>query len=265
MPPAARAGSRLTIRGRSLGRGARRDAWTSRPLHFVSNPQGPFEIERGGHVANSIVGNEDLRPETFGETRQELPPVDAEQSAEAGPWRGKLRKYCAILWPRKSCRDARTSGGRCWDQTCDPSPIVRERGARLSCASRGNLVLFFGPRNHARRRALPGGAEGIQTVMLSAMRSGDRGRSGAGWMRASLRFRYPRSRRQREDPAAVGHRWAMESLAPVERLKARPKDIGGWISPPVLGGRRGAQALPNDQASSPPPPFRAMAFLMDAR
>jgi hypothetical protein len=32
-----------------------------------------FEIGRGGHVANSNLGNGILRPETFGKTRQELP------------------------------------------------------------------------------------------------------------------------------------------------------------------------------------------------
>ena len=40
----------------------------------VSNPQGPFEIGRGGgHVANSNLGNGNLPPETFGKTRQESP------------------------------------------------------------------------------------------------------------------------------------------------------------------------------------------------
>jgi len=32
------------------------------------DPQAPFEIEHGGHVANSNPGNGSLRPETFGET-----------------------------------------------------------------------------------------------------------------------------------------------------------------------------------------------------
>jgi hypothetical protein len=47
-----------------------------------SNTQGPFEIGRGGHVANSNLGNGLLRPETFGETRQELPLRIAGPSAE---------------------------------------------------------------------------------------------------------------------------------------------------------------------------------------
>src|SRR5580658_7234955 len=61
----------------------------------------------------------------------------------------------------------------------------RRRSKRLSrptaaVASCGNVVLFCGGGNHARTRGLPGGAEGIQTAMLSVMRSGDRGRSGTG-------------------------------------------------------------------------------------
>jgi hypothetical protein len=47
-----------------------------------SSPQGPFEIGRGGHVANSSLGNGNLRPETFGETRRELAHVGVEESAE---------------------------------------------------------------------------------------------------------------------------------------------------------------------------------------
>jgi hypothetical protein len=38
-----------------------------------SSPELPFEVGRGGHVANSNLGNGNLRPETFGRTRQELP------------------------------------------------------------------------------------------------------------------------------------------------------------------------------------------------
>ena len=41
-------------------------------------PQGPFEIGRGGHVANSNLGNGNLRPETFGETRRERAHETAE-------------------------------------------------------------------------------------------------------------------------------------------------------------------------------------------
>jgi hypothetical protein len=51
-----------------------------------SKPQGPFEIGRVGQVANSNLGNGNLRPETFGETRQELPMRITEPPAETGPW-----------------------------------------------------------------------------------------------------------------------------------------------------------------------------------
>src|SRR6185312_5541973 len=73
------------------------------------DPEWPFEIGRGGNIANSNLGNGNLRPETFGKTRQELPHVDVEGSAETGPWRGKLLKCRAILWRRKSCQDVLTS------------------------------------------------------------------------------------------------------------------------------------------------------------
>ena len=55
-------------------------------------------------MANSNLGNGNLRPETFGETRQELPLRIAGPPTETGPWRGKLRKCRAILRRRKSCR-----------------------------------------------------------------------------------------------------------------------------------------------------------------
>ncbi len=83
-----------------------------------------------------------------------------------------------------------------------------------------NRVNILNRGNRHRSRGLPSNRDALGDAL---------GRSGTGWMRASPRFCHPRSRRQREDPAAVGHRWAMESLAPVERLKARPKDIGGWL------------------------------------
>jgi hypothetical protein len=40
-----------------------------------------------------------------------------------------------------------------------------------AAASRGNVVLFYGPGNHVDLRELLGGAEGIRTVSLSLMRS----------------------------------------------------------------------------------------------
>src|ERR1700719_4705929 len=49
-----------------------------------SNPQGQFEIPRGGHVANSNLGNGYLRPETLGETRRERSPERAKPTAETG-------------------------------------------------------------------------------------------------------------------------------------------------------------------------------------
>jgi hypothetical protein len=68
-----------------------------------------FEIGRGGHVANSNLGNGILRPETFGETPRELALRIAGPPTETDPWRGKLRKCRAILWRRKSRRFARTT------------------------------------------------------------------------------------------------------------------------------------------------------------
>jgi hypothetical protein len=45
-------------------------------------PKRPFEIRRGGHVANSNLGNGNLRPETLGETRRERSPERAKPTAE---------------------------------------------------------------------------------------------------------------------------------------------------------------------------------------
>jgi hypothetical protein len=66
-----------------------------------SNPHGPFEIGHGGHVANSNLGNRNLRPETFSKRRQEFPLRIAGPLTETGHWRGKLRKCRAILRLRK--------------------------------------------------------------------------------------------------------------------------------------------------------------------
>ena len=43
------------------------------PDHVSRFDRPTLEIGRGGHVANSNLGNGNLRPETFGMTRQELP------------------------------------------------------------------------------------------------------------------------------------------------------------------------------------------------
>ena len=51
-----------------------------------SSPELPFEVGRGGHVANSNLGNGNLRPETFGRTRQELPLRIAGPPTETDPW-----------------------------------------------------------------------------------------------------------------------------------------------------------------------------------
>jgi len=92
-------------------------------------PYGRFEIGRGGYVANSNLGNENLRPETFDRSRREVPLRTAESSAETGPWRGKLRQCRAILWPRKSCRDARTSWWSIGDSNHEPLyAVARPRG-----------------------------------------------------------------------------------------------------------------------------------------
>src|SRR5271166_558755 len=79
----------------------------------------PFNRLKSGAVdtvANSNLGNGNLRPETFGRTRQELPLRIAGPPTETDPWRGKLRKCRAILWRRKSRRFARTTWWR--TQSC---------------------------------------------------------------------------------------------------------------------------------------------------
>jgi hypothetical protein len=97
-------------------------------------PQGPFEIGGGGYVANSNLGNEYLRPETFDRSRREVPLRTAESSADTGPWQGKLRKCRAILWARKSCRDVSTSWW--WTQSDETGlrqkfPAYRENNRQL--------------------------------------------------------------------------------------------------------------------------------------
>jgi Fatty acid hydroxylase superfamily len=132
-----------------------------------SNPQGPLEIERGGHVPNSILGNEKLRPETFGKTRQELLYGDAEQSHETGPWRGKLRKYRAILWPRKSCRHACqwTASSRA-TIVSRVDELLAEPNARPVCALRMNSCRL-GPLN---KMASVAGLTGANSSELSRAR-----------------------------------------------------------------------------------------------
>jgi hypothetical protein len=66
-----------------------------------SSPELPFEVGRGGHVADSNLGNGILRPETFGKKRLEMHLRIAGPPTETDPWRAKLRKCRAILWRRK--------------------------------------------------------------------------------------------------------------------------------------------------------------------
>ena len=55
-----------------------------RPRLGVRAPKWPFEIGRGGHLANSNLGNGNVRPETLGDTRRERSPERAKPTAETG-------------------------------------------------------------------------------------------------------------------------------------------------------------------------------------
>jgi hypothetical protein len=104
--------ARAWARGAGAGLGTIRRAMLSAWSSVEVRTSGPFEIGRGGYVANSNLGNENLGPETFDRSRREVPLRTAESSSETGPWRGKLRKCRAMLRPSKSCRDVWTSWWR---------------------------------------------------------------------------------------------------------------------------------------------------------
>ena len=63
-----------------------------------------------GHVED-ILRKGNLRPETFGNTRQELPLRIAGTPTESGSSEAPNQKCRLILWSRKSCRFSRTIGG----------------------------------------------------------------------------------------------------------------------------------------------------------
>jgi hypothetical protein len=75
----------------------------------------------------------------------------------------------------------RTGKEQLWKRKCaarDFRPLARPMGhgdgreepavPTGAAVSLGNIVLFWGGRNHVASRGLPGGTEGIQTVMLLA-------------------------------------------------------------------------------------------------
>src|SRR6202042_1028947 len=99
----------------------------------VRAPQRPFEIRRGGHVANSNLGNGNVY----------TLPIAALETEICGQ---RLWTACATNEPR----------GR------------SERLSRRTAAavSRGNVLLFCAGGNHVNLRGLPGGAEGIRTPDL---------------------------------------------------------------------------------------------------
>jgi hypothetical protein len=124
------------------------------PLSFVfrrradsSHPSGssvevrtprPGLNQRGGHVANSNLGNEILRPETFDLTRPQWAAETVEWTWQTDFRGRKSRKCRAVLRRRKSRRFARTS----WWRTQSRQTGLRYR-ARQGIVKSIPLVRFL--------------------------------------------------------------------------------------------------------------------------
>ena len=124
-------------------------------------------------MANSNLGNGNLRPETFGTISQELPLRIAGPPTETDPWRGKLRKCRAILWRRKSRRFARTTWWSGGDSNRWPSRFSgresrdfasdSQRRSEADPTAEGDVALTL-------QRPLPDGA---LMIVLRGDRTGD--------------------------------------------------------------------------------------------